>query len=184
MIGRILKFLKENIISVRVTRSNVKASVRRWHPDPKGPEVAPNGERGYYSEWIPQESHNLLTDAGRDFLHLQGYETSGLGANGGNYIAVSSDATAPDDADTTLTGEITTGGLARAQGTVAHTAGTNSTTITKIFTATSTHTDVQKAGLFTAASSGTLVHENTFANPVTLATFDQLKVEWSITVDD
>lgn len=156
-----------------IVKTNVTVSVRRFIP-----------EKGTYGPWEIQKVHNLLTDAGRDYLHLQGYETTGLGTNGGNYIAVSANAATPADGDTTLAGEITTGGLARAQGTVSHTAGTNKTTILKIFTASAAHTAVRLGALFTASSSGTMLHEAVFATSATLAINDQLQINWTITLDD
>jgi len=139
--------------------------------------------RGSYSAWLRTTAHNLLTDAGRDFLHLQGYETTGLGSNGLNYIAVSTDGTAPADGDTTLTSEITTGGLSRVQGTVAHTVATAITTVITTFTASATHTSVQKSALFSAASVGTMGHEAIFSS-VSLIANDQLQITWTITLND
>lgn len=159
----------------------VKIAVRRWIPDPNGPEIAQDGSRGYYSEWTEQEAFNLLTNAGRDFLHQQGYQTSGLGTNGANWIALSTDSNPPNASDTSLAGEITTGGLARAQGTVSHTAGQTTTTIVKTFTATQSFTGVQKSALFTSSTSGTMVHENTFS-AVNLSANDQLQVSWTVTL--
>lgn len=162
---------------------NVAVAHRKWIPDPNGPEVAADGSRGSYAPWEKEEVHNLLTDDGRDFLHEQGYATSGLGANGGNYIALTTNSDAPADGDSSLTSEITTGGLGRAQGTVSHSAGENTSTIVKTFTATAAHTGVQKSGLFTAGTGGTMVHEATFSS-VNLQNNDQLQVTWTITLDD
>jgi len=105
--------------------------------------------------------HNVVTTAGRDFLHQQGYATSGLGANGLNYIALSNDTLTETTASTTLSNEIAVSGLSRAQGTVSHTVGTNTTTVSKVFTASGT-VSAQKAALFTAASSGTMNHALAF----------------------
>jgi hypothetical protein len=128
------------------------------------------------------EDHNLITTAGQDFIRQQIGETSSgnIGTNGANYIALSSNTATPAASDTTLTGEITTGGLARAQGTYAE-VSTDQFTITKTFTASATHTSVQKAGLFTASSSGTMMAENTFTS-VSLASGDQLTITWTITL--
>jgi len=165
-------------------KTNVKIRVRKFHPDPQGTEKgAHDGQSGFYGDWQEFQAHNILTNAGRDFLHLQGYETTGLGTNGGNYIALSSNTSAPADGDTSLAGEITNGGLARAQGTVSHNAGENTSTIVKTFTASDTHTAVQKSGLFTANTGGTLVNENTFTS-VNLENNDQLQVTWTLTIDD
>jgi hypothetical protein len=126
------------------------------------------------------ESHNLITNAGKDFIAAQVGSTS-PGTNGANYIALSSNSAAPAATDTSLTGEINTNGLNRAQGTYSHTAGTNTFTVSKTFTATGTVTDVQKTGLFTASSGGTMVAENTFAT-ADLISGDQLTVTWTITI--
>jgi len=80
-------------------------------------------------EVLAYKKYNLLTDAGRDKAHAQIYTNTSAGARGAGFIAVTTDATAPADSDTTLTSEITTGGLARADAsTKTHTAGTNSST--------------------------------------------------------
>lgn len=127
---------------------------------------------------------NLLTDAGRDKAHAQLYTNTSAGARGAGFIAVTTDSGSPADGDTTLASEINTGGLARADAsTKTHSAGTNSTTISHTFTASATHTAVQKAALFDAASSGTMYHENTFTS-TTLISGDTLTVTWTLTVDD
>lgn len=104
----------------------------------------------------------LQPTVGRDALHAQAMSTSAQPA-AFNYMALanSATATAPAGADTTLVGEITTagGGLLRAQATYAHTVGTNTTTLTKTFTANGTDAlpvTVSQAGIFNAATNGTL----------------------------
>lgn len=128
-----------------------------------------------------QTTENQITNAGRDFLHQQGYQTSGLGANGLNYIALTNTAVTPGATDTTLSGEITTNGLARAQGTVTHTAGTNTTTVAKTFTCATAPQSCQAAALFTAASVGTMNHELTFTQR-SLQIGDQISVTYTITL--
>ena len=133
-------------------------------------------------EVICKDKHNLLTNSGRDWMHAQVYTNTSAGTRGAGYIGLSSNAAAPAASDTTLTGEITTGGLARVDaGTKTHTGGTNSTTIQHTFTASGTHTAVQKAALFNAASSGYMAHENTFT-AVTLQSSDTLQVTWTVTL--
>lgn len=130
------------------------------------------------------KKRNLLTNAGRDKAHAQIYTNTSAGARGAGFIAVTVNTAAPADADTTLTGEITAGGLARVDaGTKTHSSGTNSTTISTTFTASATHTAVQKAALFDAASAGTMYHENTFT-ATTLISSDTLTVTWTLTLDD
>lgn len=133
-------------------------------------------------ETIVKNKHNLLTNGGRDFFHAQVYTNNSAGTQGGNYIAVTTDTGAPAAGDTSLTSEITTNGLGRALATTrTHSAGTNTTNLAITFTASGTHTAVQKSGLFNASSSGTMTHENTFT-PVTLASGDSLQVSWTLTL--
>lgn len=129
-----------------------------------------------------KDKPNLLTNAGRDFFIAQCYTNTSAGTRGSGFIALTTDNGAPAAADTTLTGEITTGGLERADAnTKSHTAGTNSTTIQHTFTASATHTAVQKSALFSAASGATMAHENTFVS-VTLQAADTLQVTWTTTL--
>lgn len=128
----------------------------------------------------PEVVWNLITNAGRDFLHSQGYNTTGLGTNGLNFIALSNDTLTETATSTVLSNEITLNGLARAQGTYAHTAGTNTTTIDRTFTATGTQS-AQKAALFTAASSGTMNHVLAFTQRSLIAT-DTLQITFTITL--
>lgn len=136
---------------------------------------------GKYEVVDEETTYNLVTDAGRDFLHQQGYQTSGLGANGLNYIALTNTAITPATGDTSLSGEIVANGLARAQGVVAHTTGTTTTTVAHTFTCTTTPQAAQAAALFTASSSGTMNHEVTFTQR-SLQIGDQLAVTFTITL--
>lgn len=124
--------------------------------------------------------HNLLTTAGKDFVTAQVYNTS-PGVAGANYIACSTNATTPVVGDTTLAGEITTNGLSRAQAAVAHVTGASTVVLQKTFTAQASFSQVQKLGLFTASSGGTLVHE-TLVTGVDLIANDNLMVTWTITL--
>jgi len=156
--------------------------VGTWHDDENGP-LTVNGRTGFYTyEKVAIDKPNLLTDAGRDFIHNQAYTNNSAGTRGSGFVAVTTDAGAPSAGDTTLASEITTGGLARADAdTKTHTTGTNVTTIEHTYTASATHTAVVKSGLFNAASVGTLTHENTFTT-VTLQSNDTLKVTWTLTL--
>lgn len=114
---------------------------------------------------LAEDKKNLLTNAGRDWMHAQVYTNTSAGTRGAGYLAVTTDSGAPAAGDTTLATEITTGGLGRADaGTKTHTGGTNSTTVAHTFTASAQHTAVQKGALFNASSSGTMAHENTFTS--------------------
>jgi len=135
-------------------------------------------------EILCYKKRNLLTDAGRDKAHAQIYTNTSAGARGAGFIAVTVNIDSPADGDTALTGEISSGGLSRADAsTKTHSAGTNTTTISHTFTASATHTAVQKAALFDAATTGTMYHVNTFT-ATTLISSDTLTVTWTLTLDD
>ena len=125
---------------------------------------------------------NLLTNNGRDWMISQVYTNTSAGTRGSGFVALTTNTASPAASDTALTSEITTGGLARADATTkSHTGGTNETTIQHTFTASATHTAVQKSGLFNAASGVTLSHVNTFT-AVTLQSSDTLQVTWTTTL--
>lgn len=127
------------------------------------------------------EVDNLITNAGRIFLHTQGYGTTGLGTNGLNYIALSNDTATETASSTTLSTEITANGLGRAQGTVTLPTGSGtSTTIAKTFTCATASQAAQKAALFTASSAGTMCHVLSFTQR-TLQIGDTLAVTFTIT---
>jgi hypothetical protein len=132
-----------------------------------------------YKDEDPELVWNVKTNAGIDFNHTQSYGTSPAG-NGLNYIALSNDALTENAASTTLSSEIVANGLERAQGTVAHTPGATTTTVSKVFTATGAQA-AQKAALFTASSAGTMHHALAFTQR-TLATNDQLSLTFTITI--
>lgn len=128
----------------------------------------------------------MLTNAGRDFIAAQ------VGGSGGTataaYVALTANSTAPAASDTSLSGEIATGGggLVRALGTYAHTNGTATYTITKTFTANGSDSlpvTVAKVGLFTASSGGTMVFETALSPTATLsASGDTLTITQTVTL--
>jgi hypothetical protein len=133
------------------------------------------------------EDHNEITEGGVDFI-IDQVSDSPSATLVAKHIALSTTASsggsAVDDDNTSLTGEITTGGLERALGTFGgYTAAVadndDNYTISATFTASATHSNVQRAGLFTASSAGTMVAENTFS-AVNLASGDQLTITWTI----
>ena len=102
--------------------------------------------------------HNVITNSGRDFLHTQGYSQASGVAGGLCYIGLSDDAVSETSASTTLSNEIVSNNMGRAQGTVAHSAGTNTTTVDKTFTCQTAPQAAKKAALFTLSSGGTMCH--------------------------
>lgn len=141
--------------------------------------------KGRVDESIIQvDVKNLLTDGGRDFFHQQNYTNIVAGTQGGNGIALSDDAGDPAVGDTTLVGEITTGGLTRVEASViSHIAGTNVTTIENIFTATIIFTALHKSALFNQPTlGGQITHSSAFSADVNLQASDTLTVTWTLTL--
>lgn len=107
-----------------------------------------------------------------------------------NYIALTEDATAPDAGNTTLSGELNavSGGLNRAQATYAHTNGTNTVVLTKTFTknaddgGTNDVRTARKAGLFNAASTGTMGYETLVSPEAPMVSGDSMAVTWTFTL--
>jgi hypothetical protein len=123
---------------------------------------------------------NLLTKAGRDFLIQQTYSSSPSATASLRWIALSNDTLTETVDSTTLSNEITTAGLARAEGTVSHTAGTATVEVEHTFTATGAVT-CRKAALLSASSSGSIHHILAFASAKTLASGETLTVRFTIT---
>ena len=130
--------------------------------------------------------HNLRTNGGADMEAAQ-IASTGTQPAAANYIALSNDATAPAATDCaagasscTLTGEISTNGVARAQAAYAHTNGTNTITLTYTFTFTGSQS-VQKAGLFNAASNGVMFLEFQFPQRAAQSG-DTLQITWTETI--
>lgn len=124
--------------------------------------------------------YNVITTVGRDFIHTQSYGTSPAG-NGLNYIALSNDTLTETSASTVLSNEITTNGLGRAQGTVAHTTAATTTTVDHTFTATGAQS-CQKAALFTAASVGIMNHALGFTQRALAASGDTVQLTFTLTI--
>lgn len=136
---------------------------------------------GKHFECPVGEPTAFITVNGRDALHGQHIATAAQPA-AFSYMAVSTHATpsANPSVSTTLPNEIAVGagsaaggGLLRAQGTVAHTATTNTTTLSKTFTANANDTTpvtIAKIGIFNAASAGTLGYETMLNASATLTT--------------
>lgn len=127
-------------------------------------------------------NHNLLTDAGKDWMHAQVYTNTTAGTRGAGFVASTESVITPAVANTTLTGEIATNGLSRADATTkTHTAASNSTLIEHTFTATGAFTSVLASALFNASSAGTMPHIANFTTGSgTLATNDTLKISWTL----
>jgi hypothetical protein len=129
----------------------------------------------------------VLTNAGRDLIAAATFTTSTQPA-AANYVALTANSSSPAAGDTTLTGEITTGGggLVRAQATYAHTNGTATATLTKTFTANGSDSlpiSIAKIGVFNASSSGTMAYETLLSATATLsASGDSLTLTDTFTI--
>ncbi|MCS4538086.1 MAG: hypothetical protein HYY67_04420 [Thaumarchaeota archaeon] len=134
-----------------------------------------------------QEGHNLITNQGIDIIAKQliAGTNASVKANplGTTYIALTTTAITPAAGDTTLSGEITTNGLQRAEGVYNHANSTSTIIVKKTFTASGSFTAVQAAGLFNSntASSAGMLAENTFSS-VNLISGDQITITWTITI--
>jgi hypothetical protein len=130
--------------------------------------------------------HQLLVNAGRDALHKQHLDTAAAPAQF-NYMCLSASAVAANASNTTLPGEIVTagGGLLRAQAAFAHTNGTNTSTLTKTFTANGSDSlpvTIAKIGVLNAVSVGTLGYETLLGTTAVLSlSGDNIAVTHTIT---
>ncbi len=168
----------------------VQLHIERWHDDPNGP-LEVNGRKGYYTDGnenqtFPAYSTNLLTTPGRDEYHQLCFINTTAVNRGINFIGVSAETTAPASGDTSLAGEITGGGMDRADAdTKTHTVATNTSTIAHTFTATTLQTALHKAALSNQAGppvAGIMSHAAVFSADVTLNPNDKLQLTWTITL--
>lgn len=126
----------------------------------------------------------MRTNAGANWQADTMGQTTGSGIGTGafapaNYIAVTENATSPSASDTTLTSELATDGLSRAQGAYSHTSNATSYTVSKTFTATGSRV-IAKAALFNASSTGTMAFESLVSPTASVANGDQLTVTFTI----
>ena len=168
--------------AIALPRAKGRIVHARRKADGTEPRYLPDGSLDLASVDIVSDEtvHNVITNGGRDFLHTQGYGTAPAG-NGLNYIALSNDTLTETATSTTLSTEIAANGLSRAQGTVTHTAATNTTTIAHTFTCSTASQSAQKAALFTASSSGTMNHALAFTQR-TLQVGDLIAITFTITL--
>jgi len=97
------------------------------------------------------------------------------------YISLSNASGTPSAAWTQLPGELTTGGLARAEGTFTQT-GTGQWEITVTFTASESVSNVRLTGLhWDASGDGNLFAADQFT-PVNLEPGDKLTITWVVIV--
>jgi hypothetical protein len=171
---------------VQVTE-DVTALVHPVHVVARHPEGM-NGCHGASCIFSDQWTHNLRTAGGGDWQAIQMASTGTLSTSA-NYIALTNNSATPlvaDCANATsacaLSGEITTNGLSRAQGTYAHTLGTAAYTVAHTFTATGTQAS-QETGLFNVATVGANPGVMSFEADYTAVTVnngDTLTITWTV----
>lgn len=149
------------------------------------PLWTPEGKRLLVPKLIGHSvNHNLRTNAGADW---QAAQMSGAAADArAAWIGVTDDTGQTiNAAQTTLTSEETTNGLARAAGTFTHTgSGATLYTVKKdpfTFTAAGPIT-ITRSGLFTASAAGVMVFFAAFGSSAQLILNDQLTVVWTINI--
>lgn len=101
------------------------------------------------------------------------------------WLALTSDATAPTAADTTLAAELTANGYQRAVGTYAHTAAATTYTLQKLFTAAATAT-INTMAVFSGATStatGVMPFKASVPSPPTLVSGDTLTITVTVTIN-
>lgn len=138
--------------------------------------------------FIVEEVHNSRVNAGAAFIAGQVFNTSAA-ATPLSYIALSSIQVSPAAGDTTLSNEITTHGLGRAQAAVGSAStpgslnGTTSLSLTNTFTYTgNTSQNIGGVGCFNANANGTLAFEAALANLYTVySNGDSIAITWTFT---
>ena len=101
------------------------------------------------------------------------------------YMALTENASAAAATDTALTGEITTGGCARAIAAYAHTGGAATYTMIKSFSVTATFPAIHKGALFTPSSltaAGIMVFEAVLNTDANVISGDTLQITATVTL--
>ena len=133
---------------------------------------------------LADHEHNVFPSGCIDKIHKMAFIDTSATELAFNYIALTADTTQTiNAAQTTLTGEISTNGLSRVQaGTRTHTNGTNTSLIEHTFTLSGSQSDITRAALFNASSSGTMGPFAAFSNGATGAMVSGETVKVSITI--
>ena len=138
-------------------------------------------------EKIQSLTKNVATIQGREwaFTQLYGAQDNTETTGGANWIGISQDGDPINQTQSVLAGEITTGGLGRAQGELSHIGNTNVGVIDNTFTASAANFDspgIRKGGLFyQSAPGGVAVHLGKI-NP-TVAVLDTQSIKITATVN-
>ena len=124
---------------------------------------------------IKQELHvpNLVVTVGKNFIASRMVGTSSPVMS---HMAIGTNATAPVSANTTLGTEVARVALSSA------TATANTVSYSATFPAGTGTGAITEAGIFNAASSGTLLCRTTFA-VVNKSASDALTINWNVTIN-
>ena len=101
------------------------------------------------------------------------------------FMGLTENASAASASNTTLTGEITTGGAARALATYAHTPGASTLTLVKSFSITASFPAIHRMGLFSASNTtagGIMCFETVLNADANVVSGDTLQVTETITL--
>ena len=133
---------------------------------------------------LADHEHNVFPAGCIDKIHKMAFTDTSASELAFNYIALTADTTQTINASqTSLTGEISTNGLGRVQaGTHTHTNGTNTSLIEHTFTLSGSQSDITRAALFNASSTGTMGPFAAFSNGATGAMVSGETVKVSITI--
>lgn len=124
------------------------------------------------------EIPNLVVAVGRYYI-AQRMITAGAPTTM-SHMALGSSSTTPVAGDTTLGVELGRVGLTGGAGTVA--ANSNQVVYTASFPAGTATGSIKEAGIFNAASAGTLLARTTFAD-VNKGALDSLAVTWTVSIN-
>lgn len=106
------------------------------------------------------------------------------GAAPARFMALTQDTGAPNAADTALTGEITTGGCARALAAYAHTLAAGTYTLQKAFAVTATFAAIHKMGIFHSGTgtAGVMLYESLLNADASVVNGDTLTITETVTL--
>lgn len=147
---------------------------------------------GRVSDGAPSYSFNARVDAGAALVAslISGSTLGGISSpQAAKYLALSTSSLSPAKGDTTLSGETSATGLARAQGTVQNYVapsvldGAVSVDIYREFTNGSGGTvTIQSAAVFDASSSGNMLSEANLSSSAALAVGDKLQLTVTVSI--
>lgn len=123
------------------------------------------------------EAHNLVVTTGKSYLAAW-LQASSQAGKFMAYVGLGTGTTVPASANTTLETEFSGGGYSRQEGTLTN--GSNTWTNTVSFAPGNGTGAVTEAGLFSAATAGTMFARQVFS-PYNKTAVDTLTITWTVT---